>query len=212
MHVIFGITDLAQKLYYLLNQQGIDVDLFTLDRAWMNQRELYDKPVVAYEDLMPIANEVDLYLAIGYRNMNCIREMVYHRAKADGFRIASFVHFSAIVETENLGEGNLILEQVVVGPYSKLGNCNICYPKVLIAHHTVVENYNFFAISSSVAGNVRIGNRCFLGNNCCTKDGIILADETLIGAGAYIDRDTEVGACYAPARSVRLQKKSSEFY
>ena len=210
MNVIFGCSDFAEKLAYLLIQTGVSVDAFTADKDYFDYEKKNSIPVIPYEELREKSLDVNLYLAVGYRRMNRGREEIYQRAKRDGFQIASFIHPSAVVSTEKMGEGNLIFEQAVVGPYAELGHCNVCYPKALIAHHTKVGSFNFFAISSSVAGHVRVGNRCFFGNNCCTREGIAVADETLVGAGAYVSKDTEVSDCIVPAQSITLGEKSCE--
>lgn len=210
MKIIYGTTDFAEKLYYLLKVSGVEVDAFTVDRKYMTVETIEGIRVIPYEELKKKASGTEIYLAIGYRNMNRNRENLYNEVKKDGFSVASYIHPTAVVSTDCLGEGNLIFEHVVIGPYAKLGNCNICYPKSFIAHHTEVGNFNFFAISSSVAGNVTVKDRCFLGNNSYTKDGIVIADETLAGAGAYVSSDTRTGDCVVPARSIVLEKKSIE--
>jgi UDP-3-O-[3-hydroxymyristoyl] glucosamine N-acyltransferase len=81
---------------------------------------------------------------------------------------------------------------------------------VNIAHHDQVGNFNFIALSSSIAGNVIIGNNCFIGNNATIKNGVSISNATLIGAGTYMNKDTEEEEVYVPSRSVRLHKSSSE--
>lgn len=204
MKIIYGITDLAEKLYYMLRQSRIKVDAFTVNQKYMVQDKKEGIPVIPYEKLVVNAAGCEVYIAIGYNQMNRGRERIYEEVKKRGFKVASFIHPSAIVSTAQIGEGTLIFEDVVIGPYAYLGLCNICYPKSLIAHHAQIGDFNFFAISSSVAGNVMMGNRCFLGNSSFTKDGIEIADETLLGAGAYASENTGRGDCIVPARSVVL--------
>ena len=101
-------------------------------------------------------------------------------------------------------------ENVTVGAFCKIGTGNIFYPCSHLAHHSKVGDYNFFAISCSIAGLVEIGNQCFIGNNSSTKNGICLSDRTLVGAGAYVSGDTKEGDVIVPVRSVTLEKKSEE--
>lgn len=210
MKIIYGISDLAEKLYFMLRESSIKIDAFTVNQKYMTKSEINHIPVLPYEGIRKDVKEKEIYLAVGYRNMNRNRERIYYEVKNDGFQVLSFIHHTASVSTEILGEGTLIFEGVVIGPYAKLGNGNICYPGSLIAHHTIIGDFNFFAISSSVAGNVVVGDRCFFGNNSCTKDGIKISNETLVGAGTYISSSTEFGESIVPARSVALNKKSIE--
>ncbi len=170
------------------------------------------RPVIAFENLKEISGDkedIGVYLCVGYNSMNRTREKIYHRLKEQELQILSFVHSSAIVMSEELGEGCLIFEQAVLGPYTKIGNANIFYPKSMVCHHSRVGNFNFFAVSSSVAGNVTINDNCFIGNNAATKDGIYIENYTLIGAGSYVSQDTHAYSCIVPARSVELQEHVS---
>jgi acetyltransferase-like isoleucine patch superfamily enzyme len=51
---------------------------------------------------------------------------------------------------------------------------------------------------ASISGNVTVGDYVFVGNNATVRDGVALAERTVIGAGALIKRDTRPGEIYAP--------------
>lgn len=210
--VIFGLTDLADVLFYELNKTGVEIDCFCVNQKYIYEKFHMGKPVVAYEELRDFfesAEQIGIYLCVGYHSMNQIRERVYRKIKEEGYKILSFIHSSAIVETKQMGEGCIVLEQVLIGPYTKVGVANIFYPKAMVSHHSIIGDYNFFAISASVAGNVIVESKCFIGNNVTTKDGIRIKSLTLAGAGSYIDQDTEEGSCIVPARSVKLKNHTS---
>lgn len=211
---IFGATDLGDVLYYNLCREGKKTEAFVVDAEYKNEDFHLGIKVVSFEELekMYKPEQCSMYICIGYNKMNTVRESIYNKLKAKGFEIMSYIHPDACVLSENIGEGTLIFERAVVGPYVKLGICNICYPNSLIAHHTVTGNFNFFAISCSVAGNVKTGNFCFWGNNSTCKDSIKVGDSALIGAGAYADRDIGEYEVLVPSKSVVLDKyKSIDF-
>jgi maltose O-acetyltransferase len=56
-----------------------------------------------------------------------------------------------------------------------------------------------------VAGQVRVGDRCWLGARALIMPGVTIGEGTIIGAGAVVTRDCEPGAVYVgvPARRVR---------
>lgn len=210
--IIFGITDLAEVLFYELNREGIDIDAFCVNEKYLKATQHMGKPVLAYEQLRSYYNtneEIGIYLCIGYNKMNERRKVLFGEMKDVGYKILSFVHSTALVMADKIGEGCLIFEQAVIGPYTKIGDANIFYPKSMIAHHSMVGNYNFFAISCSVAGHVTVKNNCFIGNNASTKDGICIDDYTLVGAGAYLTIDSKPYQCIVPARSEVLDNHKS---
>lgn len=208
---IYGTTDLAENLYYLLSQEKKKVDGFIVDKEYYFNTEKHGLPIIDYETFQDKynASEVAIYLCIGYSGMNSYRKNKYLEMKAKGYKLKNYIHNSAIVESDIIGDGNIIFEQAYVGMYSKIGNGNIIYPKALIAHHTVVGDFNFFSISSSVAGDVVVGNENFFGNNSYTKDKIVIGDRNLIGAGAYLNDNVDNDVVIVPAKSVILKDKKS---
>lgn len=211
--VIFGITDLSILLSEFLKRDPVyKIAAYTLHRSYLpsDQATFLGHPLVAFEDLeaqYPPA-EYDLFLCLGYKNMNLPRQQVWEAAKTKGYRIASYVHPTAIVQAQELGEGNLIMEGVILGCHTQIGRGNIFYAGAHVAHHTRVGDFNFFAISCAVAGHVRVDGHCFIGNNSTIRNGVRLADFSLVGAGCYVAHDTKAHSVTVPARSVTLEADS----
>lgn len=141
--------------------------------------------------------------------MNYYRKQIFEEIKNRGYHIKSYIHKTANVFTQDIGEGNLIFECSYVGMYSHIGDGNIFYPKSMVAHHAYVGDFNFFSISCSVAGKVVIGNENFFGNNSTTKDRIEIGNKVLIGAGAYIDKNLTDNQVVVPQKSMVLENKNS---
>ena len=168
-------------------------------------------PLVAFEtieqDYPP--EEYGMFVCVGYNHMNQTRERVIRQAKEKGYEILSYIHPTATVLTDQIGEGTVVMERAVIGPFVKMGVGNVFWADSHVAHHTSMGNYNFFTISVAVAGNIAIGDHCFFGNNCTIKNGIRISDYTLVGAGCYVAHDTEAYSVHVPARSVVLAGKRS---
>lgn len=211
--LIYGITDLADLLYYALRSEGTEIEAFIVNKEFFNNKMHFDKPVIPYEDIERFynTNKIGIYLCLGYKSMNRHREKIYQKITEKGITVLSYMHPTALVMADHVGEGNLFFEHSVVGAYSEVGNANIFYPKSMLAHHSICGDFNFFAISSSVAGHVTIGNNCFFGNNSFTNDGICIADYTLAGAGSYVWEDTDTYHCIVPTRgNILSNHKSTE--
>lgn len=221
-YFIYGTTDLAENLFYLLSEDGVKITGFVVERKYITDEcrtilfkdETRNLPVIPFEELEAHykKQEIAIYLCIGYTNMNRVRREKFLEIKKRGYRIENYIHRTACVETDQLGEGNLIFEQAYIGMYATLGNGNIVYPKALIAHHTKVGDFNYFAISASTAGHVAVGDENFLGNNATTKDKITIGNGNLIGANAYVQHDLLDGNVVVPERSIILKdKKPTDF-
>lgn len=210
--IIFGTEQFGEILYhYLKDEKKYEICGFVVDSKYKDKDTFYNLPVVEFEKAHEIFNPdvYGMFICLGYVQMNKIRELKFKEAKDKGYEILSYYHPSAIVLSENIGEGNIIMEGSVIGPFCEIGDGNVFWPKSHIAHHTKIQNFNFFTISVAVAGNIIIGNNCFFGNNCTIKNGIEIRDKTLIGAGCYISKSTEEEGVYVPQRSIKLENKSS---
>ena len=207
--IIFGTSQFAQILKVYLEKQDIYISGFTADREYISP--VLKEKVVPFEEVENYfpPDENDIIFSIGYTSMNRIREVKFREAKKKGYEIKNFIHDTAIVLSEDIGEGTIIMEGAKIGPFCKLGKGNIIFADAHIAHHTEVGDFNFFAISAAVAGNVRIGNNCFFGANCTVRNSIKIKDYSLIGAGAYISHDTKEKGVYVPTRAIELLGKNS---
>ncbi len=213
--IIVGLSDLAQLLVFHLEKEAnyeicaLSVEKeFVKSSFFMGSRQY---PIIPFENIEDSYSPSDfsVFICIGYTKMNEIRERFYNTVKQKGYIIESYIHSTSVVYADTLGEGNLVFENVTIGPFVNAGICNIFYPCSHIAHHTTIGNFNFFAISSSIAGHVNIENNCFFGNNCTTKNGITVSNKTLVGAGAYLSKNTCEGDVWVPERSSVLSDKTS---
>lgn len=217
--VIFGLTQFAEILVHFLKAEssGYEVVALTADNKYlpldnkMLAPSLQDLPVVPFEEVEKSypPDEYGMFLCIGYTSMNMARQQKYNETKCKGYQVMSYIHPTAVVLTEELGEGTIIMENATIGAFVKMGTGNVVWAAAHIAHHTVVEDFNFFTISVGVAGNIKIGCNCFFGNNCTIKNAIEIADRTLVGADCYLSKSTLPDQVYVPARTVLLENKKS---
>lgn len=202
--LIFGINRFAELLSEYMEEDGIPVAGFLVDKKYKPDQEMFcGKPIYITEHMeqeVP-ADNYNVILALGYHKMNTIRQMKYLELKEKGYEIIGYRHPTALIQADQIGEGNIFLENVTIGKHVRIGKGNVFYPCAHVAHHTQVEDFNFFAISCSVAGSVRINSNCFFGNNCTLKNGIIVHDYTLVGAGCYLQGNTDIGGgCIRPCK------------
>ncbi len=98
----------------------------------------------------------------------------------------------------------MIIEESV-----SLGNANLLYGGSLIAHETVVGDFNTFSVKAVVAGCTVIRHHCFIGAAATIKDHIVLEDYVFIGASAYASKSMEKYSVLVPSESRILTDKKS---
>ena len=211
--IIVGTTDLAKLLFFHIQRMNaVEVAAFSVNTAYLNGSEFLDRPLVALENIEKEYSPRDfgIFVAVGYNNMNLSRKKIFDELKTKGYKIESFIHPTATVETQDLGEGNIIFQNVLIDAFCEVGNGNIFYANSMLAHDSVVGNFNFFGVHACVCGNVKIRDFCFLGANCVVRNSVCVENKTLVGASAYLDKDSFEDQVIVPSRSEVFYKKSSE--
>ena len=211
--IIFGNIEYSYMIAKYIEETTDDKVLaFTVDKKYIDKPCFNEFPVIAFEEIENhySSKEAEFIIGIGHKSMNSVREDIFNRIKSKGYNIGNFIHPKAIVEASEIGEGNIILCGAYIGKNAKIGNANIFCNNCNISHDAVIGDFNYIAPSVTFGGFVNVENKCFFGLGAIVKNGLSIANSTLIGAGAYIDKDTEPCDVYVPARAVKLKYKSFE--
>lgn len=201
--VIFGTGTFSDVVrYYLDNDNRYNVVAFTSSNAEM---ETYGGlPHVSFEDVKTHypPSDYSMFVAVGYRKMNSLRERFYLEAKDLGYELITYVH-SSVVRWPNVkfGDNCFVFEDNTIQPFATIGNNVILWSGNHIGHHASVGDHTFISSHVVVSGQVKIGKNCFIGVNTSIRDGIEIADRNLIGAGAIIMKNTKENQAYVPQRT-----------
>ncbi len=213
--VLIGNGNYSETLYYYITT-FTDWEIVAYADEYVSEEGMTHngKPYINLKDIVEKypPSEYEIVLAVGYRKMNTIRKRLYLKIKEMGYRFPNFIHPTAVIHNTQMGDANIIMENVMFEPNAKIGSDIIIWGGVVIGHNTDVADHNHFAAVSMIAGNVTVGEGCFLGNHATVKDGGKLADYTLVGAGCYVSKDTKPFDVVVPARSVVLEGKKSTDY
>lgn len=210
--IIFGTTDFGKMLrYYMEKFTDTKIAAYAVDGAYKETDNYDGLPVVEFEKMEEnySADKYLLMLALGYSKMNNIRGKKFYEAKEKGYTLASFIHPSAGQSYAEIGEGNIVLENVTLAYGSKIGDGNIVWNGCQISHECVIGDFNYFAPGVVVAGKTIVKNNCFLGINSAVRGARTLEDYTLVGAGCYMNNSSTPYSVYVPARSICLENKRS---
>lgn len=220
--VIIGMGNFPRLLKYYLDQDDPrSVVAFSCDRAYIPS-DADGKPVTSFDGLPLVpfdelpdrfpSDRHDVLMGMGYSAMNDNRRRKFWECQHLGYHIASYFHSSCSIHTDDIGEGNIMLERCLVYPFSKIGDGNLMFDTVNISHDSVVGDFNFFAGGTDLCGFVRIGSNCFFGKGSVLDVHFEAADHTLVGAGAYAKGRTEPYDVIVPPRSHKLEGRiSTEF-
>ncbi|MBK8382429.1 MAG: acetyltransferase [Ignavibacteria bacterium] len=212
--VIVGNTSNARLArYYFDIDSDYEVAAFAVNKEYVKEDSFEGLPLTALEDIekkYPVS-EYELFIAVGYTDMNKIREKLYYYCKEKGYTLANYISSRCSFLTQfPTGDNCFILEDNTIQPYVRIGNNVVLWSGNHIGHDVKIEDHNFISSHVVISGFVTVKRNCFIGVNATLRDAITIAPETLIAAGAIIMKDTEEKGVYLPARSTMFDKKSDE--
>ena len=213
--VVFGAGTMAEIVdNYLTTDTGHEVVAFTVTGDRMSGEVFLERPLVAFEDVgrrYPPA-EHEMFVAVGYDRMNRVRSRFFDEARAQGYRLLTYVSSQAMVQTGTVGDNCLILAGAVVEPFASIGDDVVLWSGAIVSHHSSIGDHSFLGPGAAVAGPTRVGKCCFLGVHATVRDGVTIADDCLVGAGAIVLRDTTPGQVLMGQAARPLPGDASRFF
>jgi sugar O-acyltransferase (sialic acid O-acetyltransferase NeuD family) len=200
--VIIGDTAFAEIAYeYFTYDSQYEVVAFCVERAYLRREQLFDLPVIAFEDMADLyqPGQHSFFAANVYTQRNQLRTRLYLAAKAQGFTPASYVSSKAFVWRNcKIGEHCFIFENNVVQPFVRLGDNVVLWSGNHIGHHSSIGDNCFVSSHVVVSGFCQIGTNCFMGVNSTVANNLSIGNDCIIGAAALVvgdvgDNQTVVG-------------------
>lgn len=212
--IIFGTGDIAQLAnYYFEKDSEHEVIAFTVNKNYIAGATFENKPVIAFEEVAKKypSKEYKMFIALSYANMNKIREAKYNEAKQNGYQLVSYISSKCSNFSQfPIGDNCFILEDNTIQPFVKIENNVTLWSGNHIGHHSTIASHNFISSHVVISGHCIINSNSFIGVNATLGHKVEIGRENIIGAGSIITKSTGFGEVYVPARSIKLDKLSSE--
>jgi acetyltransferase-like isoleucine patch superfamily enzyme len=106
-----------------------------------------------------------------------------------------------------MGDNCFIFENSVVGPFVTIGN-DVVITGSSVGHDAIIGDHCFLATQAVVLGSVTVGSYSVLGANSTCRDGIVLGDACVIGAGVTMTHSAAARGVYVSRPAERLAKSS----
>lgn len=213
--VIFGTGQTADIVsYYIGNDSKHEIVAYTVDGKYITEDTYNNKPVIPFEIVGEkySPSEFKMFIAIGYSNLNKLREEKYNFAKTKGFTLISYINSrSGVNDRSKIGDNCFILEHQSIQPFATIGNNCFIWGGVLVAHHCIIKSHCWITSESSIAGNTTIGERCFIGINATIGHMVTLGDDCMVGAGTLITRSAGNGSVFIEKNTDIYKLNSEQF-
>lgn len=210
--VIYGETEFAERIFsYIKFENVAKVLAFTNAKDFKEKDCIQGIPLIAFEDLNKefAGIEFKILIAIGYAQMNNIRKKIYTECKESGYGIATYISKTAILYSQNIEEGCIIMPNVYVGPNSIIGKCNIIASSCCLSHDNKLGAFNFVSSSVVFGGYSKVKSNCFIGLNSTIRDGITIEEYSLIGSASNLLKSTEKYGVYVGNPARKIENKNS---
>jgi hypothetical protein len=157
--VIFGTSAISEVAKFYIEKYSADRIIgFTADREYCEAASFLGLPVVAWEELeqrFP-PQTVKLLGPLSYQRLNELRRDRHLEGRARGYSFATFVHPRSQVETNNIGDNCVILEDNVIQPFVRIGNGVIIWTGCFIGYQSSVADYCFLSAQAGLGDHAAV--------------------------------------------------------
>ena len=191
--VIFGSGKIAEVLaYYFMHESNYQLSAFTCDDKFVVSTTFQGLPLVPFsrvQELYP-PDDYSLFVAVGYQDLNELRQQKYVEGKNMGYEIVSYVNpNSGIPQDTVLGENCFVMNNVCIHPKVAIGNNTFVWSGSMIGHHSVIGDNCWLTSSTNISGVVQVGNNCFFGVNSTIGHGVKIGHHCFLGANCLVTKD-----------------------
>jgi len=214
--VVFGTKDLAQLAkYYLDVDSPHKVVAFTVNEQYMPETCRFEGlPVVPFEGVTKYFSPADykFFAPMTGAGMNKRRADIYHTAKGAGYgyEFISYVSSKATVCHNKIGDNCFILEDNTLQPFAEIGNNVVMWSGNHIGHHGSIGDHTFFTSHVVLSGHCKVEPYSWFGVNATIRDGLTIAEGTLVAMGALLTKSTDAWSAYLGVPAKKLEKGSLE--
>jgi sugar O-acyltransferase (sialic acid O-acetyltransferase NeuD family) len=211
--IIYGNGTMA-KLLFSYARHSMDIVGFTVDDSCIseNSDSFCGLPLVQFSKVQEVFAPAKhkMIIAVGFIEMNDLRERKYQEAKGKGYLFEKYVHESVFMHEDVSIEDNcIILDFVSIHPDTKIGQGTFISSNVNIGHTCTIGTSNWISAGVSIAGGCRIGSGCFFGVNSSVGHGVTVGIRNFIAANTLINKNTKDEEVYLsePGQLSRLKSR-----
>lgn len=207
--VLYGAGGHGRVVADTIERQGLYQIVGFLDEHVRG--EVFGIPVLGGREMIRSLKEKGILAAVVSIGKANVREQIQRELSDAGVALPIIVHPSAqIARGVRLGQGTVVMPGVVIGPDAELGDGCIVNTCASVDHYCRIGCFVHVAPGAHLAGDVTVRDRTFIGIGSVVREGVIIGEDVLVGAGSVVVRDLSPGwvAYGAPAKPVRLKNVS----
>jgi sugar O-acyltransferase (sialic acid O-acetyltransferase NeuD family) len=200
---IIGASSFAKEvfshIYSDLEKKDLNKTIinFYVDDKYINNN---NNKVFNKYDILPIS-KLDSYnskiiVAIGD---SLSRYNLVKRLNLKDSDYLTIIHSSGKIlfeESISIGIGSIICANCILTCDINIGKHVHLNLNTTVGHDTTIGNFFTSAPGVNISGNVKIGDRVYMGTNSSIKNNVSVCDDVVIGMGACVTKDITVSGTY----------------
>ncbi|MFD1551236.1 acetyltransferase [Putridiphycobacter roseus] len=148
------------------------------------------------EDLATLRKKYEhALITVGQIRSAKVRIKIFELLQSLEFNLPNIVAATAhIGKNVQLGQGTIVMHQVLVNSDTTIGDNCIINSKALVEHDCKVGDHTHISTAATINGTVTIGSECFIGSRVSFVNNIDITDNVFIGINSTISKSiTEPG-------------------
>ncbi|TCI46221.1 acetyltransferase [Exiguobacterium sp. SH3S2] len=138
-----------------------------------------------------------------------VRERLTLFLKESGAKFTTLIHPSVVIGLDvKIEQGTVIMPGCIINSSTIIKESCIINTASTINHDCEINKYAHISPGSHIAGNVSIGEKCWVGIGSSIVNDITIVDNCTIGAGAVVVADISQSGTYVgiPAKIIHSRK------
>ncbi len=190
---MFGIGKIAEVIFYYAKEEcGFDVVAFCVDDGYKTVGKFNNLPVIAFSEIVKTypPEQFDMFIAVGYHDLNRLREARCKEAIEKGYTLVSIVSPKVQIPSNVLiGWNCFVMPPALIHPCVNIGNNVFVWSGALIAHHSVIDDNCWLTSCCNISGNVHIGANTFVAVNATVGHSVRIGKNCFLGANTLVTKD-----------------------
>ena len=151
--------------------------------------KVFEYPVIGNDnDLEIISKKIkNAIITIGQIETADKRIKLFNKAIEVGFNFPTIISPRAhIGKFSKIGEGTIVMHDVIINTDSEIGKNCIINTKALIEHDCKILDHCHISTNATINGNVVVESGSFVGSGCVSNNSIKIKKNSFIKAGSLI--------------------------
>jgi sugar O-acyltransferase (sialic acid O-acetyltransferase NeuD family) len=154
-------------------------------------------PYLGSDDVLKAKKAPGAVIAMAGAHILKVRIHLTEQLLKLGYQLPIICSPSAFVASSaTLGPGTIVMEQAVVNPGAVVGMCGVINTGAIVEHDNIIGDFVHIAPGVTLCGDVKVGQRSFIGANSVVRPGITITEDVTIGAGSVVVKDIIVAGLF----------------